>query len=902
VRSLVYANLTTRRPASTVTGANLELPTLRAGQAWEMALRFTRQVDGVYAEEFPPILAVRASLGRVDARPTGGTWRLQIGSGASTSANTTGVLDYNVAPKALEVALNGLSGGAGDFTVDWEAGSYLIRRANGDGVALVARGNRLRPSAAVRVRAYEIDHEWVHEVRLIQAPVAFTDAGEKKLPPPPYVETVTDGFTSFDATWFVNEVQNLIVPDTFRGAYRILFDYHVGNSIGLPRRTDLLSLDDGPAEIEAAINRILDYGDGGQRRVTVSNPTQGVARIEFGGDDLRGVDVPQLEIQAYPLPGDTGDWTLKLDLNRAEMWAALREAASVVVPFEVEVDVLRDRNDAGAGWDTVKLWSVPVTLERPLLYEGLAEAQSIDWLRPISPRSYIPFSPEQIITGQQHWVGTIGAVYGTAVEATGEETYVIDHQLGTEAVQVAVRENTTPGIFVTPERVEVAGENSVEIALGTALAGGTYAVIVTAAGPRSVFQAHGHPLAQIEGLTEVLENIDTRLRALELLLPKPGVASGNAAPKPTVFRVPSFGEVLPDLSLINVEKDNVTLASQIFAAGPRNEAPAPPPKGTEVAAAIDKAADEKQAASKDPDKLPSNIVMRAVLPGIGRSAQSGAAAKRDATGNVIEPEIPAVAADPAVWPARRGSRFPVLLQAVESAGEAVLDTTVLPIGTALDAGKVYRYTGTETEFYLPGDFGRKDQRVRAGETFTYEQGAYYRVRNESGGNIYYPVEFERELWRVYLGPDQFPQGAVLTVSGELRLRLVGEFFEAAAKDVPMLDLAAQYLLICEAVELAEGNVLGAPVRTKILGATRLSVSPVLETMRWSLLVKNEAGLVSSNWTTYAKSIAGEGFTAPSVLRLRLAGFDVDDTRRDAEEPLRGQVALIMPQTKVEVMV
>jgi hypothetical protein len=73
-------------------------------------------------------------------------------------------------------------------------------------------------------------------------------------------------------------------------------------------------------------------------------------------------------------------------------------------------------------------------------------------------------------------------------------------------------------------------------------------------------------------------------------------------------------------------------------------------------------------------------------------------------------------------------------------------------------------------------------------------------------------------------------------------------------------------------------------------------------MRWSLRDKNEEGVAASNWLSYGKSTAGDGFATPAILRLRVCGFDVDDTQAAGEEPVRGQIAMIMPQTKLDVTV
>jgi len=910
VRSLYYANLQTRRPASSIGGGEVTIPSLLAGQQWQIALRFTDAADGQFGEIRPPVRSLRASLGPLDARPAAGSFRLQVGLGNSTSANTTAALAANATAVQVAAALNGLAGAGGDYSVDFDAGSYLIRRAGGQMVTLTSRQNVLSPISAVRVRPYQVDGAWVHEVRLIQAPYAFADNAAQALPTPPFVQTLVDGYTSPDNTWKINEVQQLILPAEFRSTYRLTFNYAGGvANTGLPRKTRVLGIEDGAAELQAAINDILKDLGGYDGEVAVANPTSNVARITFGGRALDGVDVPPLGVEAFPLPGDEGDWVFTLDLNRSEMWVALRGAESVTVPFEVEADVYIDRNDLSQGWTTIKLWSVPVTVTRPLLYEGLAAAQSIDWLRPISPRSYVPFNPDQIITGQQHWVGTIGfgtansPAYGTAVSvgfgtAGGEQIFTIDHDLNTEAVHVTVRENEAPGDIVSPKRVSVDGPNSVSVAFGSALSSGdVYGVVITSAGPRSVFLGHTHTTAQVTGLEEIIGALAERVLALERLLPRSGATESGISDKPAETLLPCVGEVLPDLSALDFRLP--TVASQTFAS-PNQGSPASEqlnlipkaPEGTSAAQQEKQAEDEKAKQKEDPDAMPPNLLLRALIPGVGSTGKPARPGGKNNEGEVV-PEVPEAPATPALFPPRRGSKMPVLLQAVQSS--APVNTSVLPTGTALVDGRVYRYTGSE-EFFVPGDLGRPTLKLPSQGVFAYKQGQFYRVRSE-GGSVYYPVEFERELWRVHLSAQQMPEGATLTIGGELRYRLLGEFFDAVLSKQAPLDLAAQYMLYVEALELEEGGALGAVKRTTTLAATQVIVSPVLESFRWRLAVTRDASGLASSFTAFSTTTSASGFSAPFILRMRLGGFDIDDMASDV---VRGQVALIMPPTRAEV--
>ena len=53
--------------------------------------------------------------------------------------------------------------------------------------------NTLWPVSFGRVTAWQVDGQWVQELRLTQAPLAFTDASGAVLPPAPAVTEVQQG-------------------------------------------------------------------------------------------------------------------------------------------------------------------------------------------------------------------------------------------------------------------------------------------------------------------------------------------------------------------------------------------------------------------------------------------------------------------------------------------------------------------------------------------------------------------------------------------------------------------------------------------------------------------------------------------------------------------------------------
>jgi hypothetical protein len=502
--NLFYCDLYNRRAASNTNGDTLTFPELVAGQVLRYGLRFLRW-QGNFFEEDQPLAGLRVSIGARDARPLAGTYKIKVGAGPSTESNTTSALDWNASPAKVAVALNAVSGGPGDFVVDDDFGSLLIRRATGAAVSLSVVSNRLHPTTTGRIGGTQIDGDWIYDLRLTQMPLAFSDSAERELPPAPSIETIQAGGSDPSGTFFWNEIQALRIPPTFRGTYQLRRGY---------AKTRVLDAADGPDELQDALNEIL-APEGG--RVTVTNPTDNTAHIEFQGD-LGGLDLEELIVQVYSAP--PGDWTFDLNLDTYAMRAALRDSETISVPFEGEADIYIDESDPSLGTRTIKLWSTAVTVRRPLIWPDLASVQDVDWLRPPSPRNYKPFTLNQILTGQQQ---AFSAVIGddTATE------FVLDHNLDSDLVQIVVRENSTPGRLLRPDEyeVEINDSDQITVSFDAAPDEDSLAVYCVAIGPESVFQTHTHTIAQVVDLADILDDFGQRLETLEAILPSTGPAA-----------------------------------------------------------------------------------------------------------------------------------------------------------------------------------------------------------------------------------------------------------------------------------------------------------------------------------------------------------------------------------------
>lgn len=524
MRRLLYANLVNRAPA-TRDGNTVTFPPFLAGEQATFAIRFLDDVAGSLVQTTLDVVSIRAGVGRRDAAPTRGTFSLKIGAAVSGSTNTTSALPYNASTQAVAAALNAVTDGTGDYSVTRDGPDYLIRRTGGETFVLAGAANELEPTSFVRVRTATRNSITTHRVTLVQAPMAFTDSFDTVVPEAPSVNTVRDGGSDPSNTYFWNEIQELYVPPDFRGTYQLKRGY---------ARTSLLDITDGPEEIQAALNAILSEENGS---VAVTNPQAQKAMIEFRGD-LGGIDLDPLEVTVFSAP--PGDPTFVIDLNTQEIFRELAQAVAVDLVFEVEVDARIVPGDEGSGIRTIKLWSVPVTVARPVNWEGLAAAQNIDWLRPPGPRDYVPFTEDQILTGQQQ---AFSAVIGD-----GEATeFSIDHNLSSELCQVVVRENSSGGRLIPANEYEVAldSDDSLTITFDAAPGEDALAVFVVAIGPESVFQSHTHTQAQIVGLVDLLDALGERVETLETILPSTGPAATNASqPSGIEIELPQTKEAL----------------------------------------------------------------------------------------------------------------------------------------------------------------------------------------------------------------------------------------------------------------------------------------------------------------------------------------------------------------------
>jgi hypothetical protein len=752
-------------------------------------------------------------------------------------------------------------------------------------------------------------HEY--SLQLAQAPVVFTDSTTVGLPPVPVITRVQSGGRSggFPATIW-NTIQALAVPPDFRGAYQF--------KRGL-KRSALASKEDGTVAIGRILNTLLAE-DGGT--VTVTNPNNNVAHIEFGGT-FAGYDIADLEIVPYSTPSP--NYVFDLDLGSADLAEMLQDKESVTLPFEVDATVWQNPADPSEGTKTIKLWKTTATIKRNVLWDALAVRPPIDWLRRPMPVDYVPFSDTQFLVGQQ-------AAYTAVIGNGSTKNFTIDHGLGGGVEQVGqstiykdegvvsvdVRENKPSGRQLRDDeyvlRFTTAG--SVSLEFGEAPDEDGLVVVVLGYGQKSAFTIHTHPIDQIKTITQsgavgeslrvILEDFQARIARLELLLPRGSVSSLGSGLEKKKVQIPPIGEILPDIAMEGGGGDPLSLASQIIAPAGKGQDPKVV-AGTELedqkklfdaellrvkaeAAAELKAAQEAAAkAAVDVKVKADQEAAQKKTSMISRVSIAEFATRLTAAGTASTTALPNL------YPAMRNGRYAWLLPAIHDA--AAQDVSALPT-LAAAAGNVYRNAGS-LPLSLPAGGGRKGQSVPAGGFFGGDGRALYALRRAGTSTSYHPIEMERELLRVVVRAAQFPLASDLSLAWQLDLSFLTETMVAGAGYVMSVEAAP---LSSASTPATTGANVGAVGQAVLLAAPRIGFSRgVSETRQFALKLTrklNESGqaIGASQFTDYVESIGPELPQGDFLLTVRLAQWDVDDS---TPAPT-GQVSVLMPATQMTV--
>jgi hypothetical protein len=488
---------------------------------------------------YPNVTSLTASIGLIYAQPRAGTFGLTYGTTATTPIDIAESPDDFKTALALlpESTTYGLDVVYSPTPSTWVM-RFLTPPTDPIPLVVASGSNELEPETFVRVRQFTQNAETWVEVRLLQGPIASTNANQSILPPAPTVTEIRRGFTEDDIIEVikVNEIQAIYVPPDFNGTYIINFQ---------GRQTSALSANSGAQDIQNALNFM--YNDT-IIRFTVTNPIPNNAYVEFVGP-FSGMPEDLLTITAQLDPTKV-DLFFQLDLNTTEVAEALRANSSVAAEFELRLHITDPTIVPPAppdpGQDVV-LFQETVTIARGLHWEGLEAAAPIHWLYPPNPKDYVPFTMDQIIRGTI----TYSAPFGDGIS----NAYSIAHDLNSDAINVEVRENTSNGRLLRDDEytVNFVDANGLTITIpGTPPATNSLLAMIFSVGPIDMFLAHTHTIAQIIGLQDVINGILTRLSNLEAILPGiigliPGVSPFGTDPNAQLvsITVPDRFSIVP---------------------------------------------------------------------------------------------------------------------------------------------------------------------------------------------------------------------------------------------------------------------------------------------------------------------------------------------------------------------
>lgn len=860
MQATLYCDISTGSVSSKPGGAAFDWPSLVAGDDLTLKLRLTQTIDETASEIDRTITGLKASLGLPDARPTGGTFKLKIGpDAASPGVNLTGPIAYNATPEAVEAAINALSGlGAlGSAIVSLSGGSWLVKFSGTDpGVAIVAGDNLLAPLSFVRHLSYDFDGDPLHEIRLVQAPVAFTSSSARVVPAAPYIIRSQAGGSSGESKW--NEIQKLVVPPEFRGTYQIRRSY---------AKSTLLSPADGASEIADAIALLADQD--GEFKVT--NPSDFSVNIEFAGS-MAGNGFDLLEVQVIDAP--LGDIVATIGTNTAEMLAFLRTGGT---KLQLELELrFEDPNDDEVIY-TLTIIRDEIEVKSDVNFAELGSSPLVDWTRPPLPADYIPITGDSIVTGAQ-------AIEPIALGNGAATSFVVDHNLDSPVVEVIVQENEADGLILvlgTDYNVEINSSNSLTIiSLTGAPAADAWLASVQTIGARGRYETHTHPIEEIVGLRAELDAMGANI---DLLLARYGIstlatsAAGTSAPG-VKWKLPKVAEIFgvrgstseigKDLSSVDPSALSTKGGGFLGAVHQISETastlPVPLVAGTPGTVYVND--------SGLPVSLPGGYGHKA------RTIPDGAFAAYDGR-QWYQVEQYAADSDTATYSftANIGTDVITITGGTFAVGHRVRVGSIGTLPAGLSGGtNYYLVTGLKLST-TPGGSPVDITDAGTGSHYIYH----------ASGTSFYPSEFNRELFFLAVNAEELRPGFMLELFFGLELGL----FKA--------DCRAQYVLVIEhgvftdtttpdptGLNLAMITWNATPLLTQRL---ILTATPVTRTFG-ARVKRSSVGTLTTQKIVFGSEAAGDSVPASAnfPLRARLIRFDTEDSA----SYLRGFIGMV----------
>lgn len=415
MQGLLHANISSLTLSRSLTGGNFTFPKLTVGADLVLKLRLTEDIEGAATLATRTVHAVEASIGRIDARPTAGSYKLTVD--LSGTAVETAAIAWDATAADIQTALNtamaaesGLNAiapcvvsdptGSGDFRIVFEDNTLEPE--------VTCTDNALFPISFVTIEASAFDEGYVTHLRLVQAPVASANTFSSIVPQEPTVTEKQAG-TTVDGEE-TNAIQKLSIPPEFAAG---TFQLRRGGI-----KTQPISLPTSAEEIATRLAPLAD--DGGEFLVTAA---QDAVFIEFSGD-MGGIAQDLLEVVVFDAPG--ADVLVKLSTNTRELRTAMAEAdattGELTLPLEIAIEVEDEQVE-----DTYQLilFRTDVIFRGQIREDEFNVAEDIVWAQPVSRRDYLDHSPNALLMGHRSYSAFIGDAAATS--------FALSHNLGPTA-------------------------------------------------------------------------------------------------------------------------------------------------------------------------------------------------------------------------------------------------------------------------------------------------------------------------------------------------------------------------------------------------------------------------------------------------------------------------------------
>jgi len=839
-------------------GTPLTLPPLVQGDDISITIQgMERLQNGGYLRVPINFSRIKIGIGLVDAPPLEGTFALEI------AGDRTPAIAFNASKQFIAGKLNDLpsviSRGGLRISENGAPNVYLIAwndKTVTTPIAVVEK--KLFPHCFSRVVILSQDAGTLFILKIIQAPLAFTDAFSLPLAPPVTVVAVRSG------TGTRNEIQRINIPRDAQGEFSLTWNGLTTVIIPVAEAT--------AATIATALNDL--YSDS-VARFRVTQPGTGYYYVEFIGPLAAAAQATisaTMESQQQ-LTTPTGT----LDLNSVGLEYLLAGKSSLLMRLEIEITTA----DGAIGTPIQR----EVTILNDMLDSTMALVPDPKWIEEQRSKSVVV---EYNWEAPPTFLGTIGYANNAGDAVASDWTFV--HNMGTRDVHISVRDNVT-GIRVPDNEYEalILDTNTVKIIFPEAPPANRYAVLITAANVGEHFRSHHHAISDIDGLQAILDVLTGGGNPLDLW------------PTVPVSKLPQ----IPFSKLIGSLPDDKVPANipRLDEEGFLNLSQLPPeiPRLSEDGSLIFRSRNDESWSlllNANGQLNPSRLGDLSNYPGFTDSVRKviggGGTGSSDLFLGFTIPSwkeiYPGRVAAPATDDALDAMALPKpggLLPAVTTA--AAIENLPLPLpAPAGYAGRVYQHGGSSS-IILPGGAGRKAGTLLPGEHVASDGRFWFKVSRQGSTTSWHPSDFDRELVLLDINESMLPEDALATLKIDFELQVLRS--QTRCQWVLVMETGTFSSIASPAGTNISGITWAAPMLTCPLHLTSIRTphSFGLRFTRGATGITAETKLYRSPWQASASAPAAAGF----LIRARLIRFDTEDSLSDP----RGYVYLNFNPTK-----